>query len=133
MPETLFLPDLCRLKFLLNGVLVLGLEFLQLGVQVAGHFLVARLAIKVVHFLGVFLEVVEFPLVDVVVEVDELVALGAHTIVALHHVLGRILVEVVVERLAPVGRLLAAKQGQQGGALDVVGDGAPARSRKVGA
>ena len=34
MPETLFLPDLCRLKFLLNGVLVLGLEFLQLGVQV---------------------------------------------------------------------------------------------------
>ena len=86
-------------------VIVLLLQIGELLHHTLGDALSARLFVEVVELVGVVLEVVEFPLVNVVIEVDELVALVAYTVVALHGMLGWILVEVVVEGVAPLGAL----------------------------
>ena len=88
------------------------------------HLAIARVAVDVVHLRGVSLQVIQFPLVDVAIEVDELVARGAYAVVALHHVLGGEFVEVVVYRLAPrPAMFLSLQQGHERLALNVGRDG----------
>ena len=55
-----------------------------------------RLAVEVVQLVRVVEQVVELPVVDVVIEVDELISAVAHTVVSLHAMLGRVFVEVIV-------------------------------------
>ncbi len=50
--------------------------------------------------------------VDIVVEVDEFITAVAHAVVAFHSVLGGIFVVVIVESVAPLHILVAAKQWQ---------------------
>ena len=64
-----------------DAVIVLNLQTEQFFFHFASDFLHAGTAVEVVHLGGVGLEVVEFPRVDVVVEVDEFVTLIAHTVV----------------------------------------------------
>ena len=74
------------------------------------------------EFLRVFVKIVEFPSVDVLIEVDEFPTVGgAHAIVTLHTVLGRIFVVVVIEAFAPICGMFALEQGQQRLSLNVVG------------
>ena len=102
------------------GVIVLLLQGGELLHHALGDALGTGLSVEVVKLVGVVLEVIEFPCVDVVVEVDELVALVAYAIVTLHRVLGWILVEVVVEGIAPVGAL-AFEQRQERLAMHLLG------------
>lgn len=50
--------------------------------------------------MAILLEIVHFPGVDVVGEVDELVAFGAYSVVPFDVVSARVLVEVVVDQFA---------------------------------
>ena len=113
--------------------IVLNLQTEQFFFHFASDFLHAGTAVEVVHLGGVGLEVVEFPSVHVVVEVDELVTLIAHTVVTTHIVLGGVLVVVVVDALAPVLWVLAFEERHERNALNVGGYGGTGSSRKVGA
>ena len=77
------------------------LQLAQLLHHLLRHLLGAGLSVDVMQFLRIVPKVVELPLVDVVVEMNELVALVANAVMALHGVLGRIFVVVVVEAFAP--------------------------------
>ena len=79
--------------------------------------------VDVVHLVRVVGEVVKLPVVDIVVEVDEFITAVAHAVVAFHSVLGGIFVEVVVESIAPLHILVAAKQWHHRHALYVARDG----------
>ena len=109
-----------RLVLIADGIIKLLLEFGELLHHTLGDALGAGLSVEVVELVGVVLQVVQLPLVDVVVEVDELVAIVAYAIVALHGMLGRILIEVVVEGVAPLG-LLALEQGEERVAVHLLG------------
>lgn len=78
-------------------VVVLLLELDKLLHQTLGDSLITLLSVEIVQLFRVGVQVVEFPFVDVVVEVDEFPSVGsADTIMALHAVLRRIFVIVVV-------------------------------------
>ena len=81
----------------------------------------ARLAENVVHLGWVIFKVVEFPLVYVIVEMDELVAVVAHSVMALYHVFGGEFIEVIVESVAPIFGMFATDEGHQRFSLDVGG------------
>ena len=71
---------------------------------------------EIVHLGGILLKVVQLPFVEIV-EMDQLVALGAYASMSANHVCGalvaEILVIVVVETLSPVGGLPAQHQRHQ--------------------
>jgi len=77
--------------------------------------------VEVAEFVWIFLQVVEFPLTKLV-ELDELVALGANPIVARNLVHTGILIVVIVDAVPPVLGLLALEERDEGAALHVPGD-----------
>lgn len=104
-------------------VIVLLLELDELLHQTLGDSLITLLSVEIVQLFRVGVQVVEFPLVDVVVEVDEFPSVGsADTIVALHAVLRGVFVIVVVKALTPVFRVLSLQERQKRLALYVVGN-----------
>ena len=72
------------LLLITDRVVVLFLQYGELLHHTLGDTLGARLTIEVVELVGVVLQVVQLPRVDVIVEVDELVTAITDTIVALH-------------------------------------------------
>lgn len=92
-----FLISPCRffrlLQLLLDRILVLSLEPYQLSLQVSRDLLIARLSIQIVHFCRILLQIVQFPFVNVIIEMDELVTVRTHAIVTLDHMLGRELIK----------------------------------------
>ena len=68
---------------------------------------IGRIIIHALHFLRVVAKVVKFPLVNIVVEVDEFEVLGAYAVMTLDRVLGWIFIIVVIHSLTPVFRGLA--------------------------
>ena len=68
------------------------------------------------------MEVVEFPAFDVVVEMDELVSLGADAVVSFGHVLAGEFVIMVVHCGLPVGRVFAVEDLAEASSLDIGGD-----------
>lgn len=115
-------------------VVILLLQADKLLHQAGSDFLSTRLAIDVVHFVRVGVEIIKFPLIDVVVEVNELVTIRtAYTIMTLYSMFGRIFIIVVVDALAPVFGVFALQQRQERHALNVGWHGAPASCRNVGA
>ena len=63
---------------------------------------VFRLPVEVVHFRRVCLQVVEFPPVDIIIEMNQFIAVCTDSIVWLHIMPLRILKILVISRLAPV-------------------------------
>ena len=70
--------------------------------EIGNEFFVSGLIVEICQFIGIILQVVKLPLVEVV-EVDELVGLGADAIVAWNHVDAGVFVVVVVDRFPPIG------------------------------
>ena len=103
-----------------HRVTVLFLEVKEAGFEVFGDGFIAFLAIEVVQFLRVGLQVEQLPLIDVIVEMDELVSVGADAVVAFHHVLGRVFIEMVVEGIAPCVRVFSFEEGNKRYALYVI-------------
>lgn len=127
------LASLC-IKFERVLVVILLLQADKLLHQAGSDFLCTRLAIDVVHLVRVGVEIIKFPLIDVVVEVNELVTIRtAYTIMTLYGMFGRIFIIVVVDALAPVFGVFALQKWQERHALNVAGTGAPASCRNVGA
>lgn len=125
--------SLC-IKFERVLVVILLLEADELLHQAGSDFLSTRLAIDVVHLVRVGVEIIKFPLINVVVEVNELVTIRtAYTIMTLYSMFGRIFIIVVVDALAPVLGVFALQQRQERHALNVGWHGAPASCRNVGA
>ena len=79
-----------------NRVVVLLLQATQFAVHCFHQWLHKRLVVEIVQFVRVVEQVVEFPVVDVVVEVYEFISAVAHAVVSLHAMLGRVFVEVIV-------------------------------------
>ena len=90
-----------------DGIVVLDLQLLETFEQLLSHLLHAGLPVKIVQFVGIGLQVVEFPNVYVVVEVHEFVTLGADAVVALHGVFGGIFVMMVIDVVASLLGVLA--------------------------
>ena len=65
-------------------VFVLLLEFYEAVAHLLNERFHCRHIVDIVHLVRVVEQVVEFPMVDVVVEVNEFVAPVAHAVVALH-------------------------------------------------
>ena len=84
------------LSFLSCCVSVLFPESCQLYFQAVGESLIARLSAEVVQLIGVFQQIVEFPCVNVMIEMYELVSVSADAVMPLHAVFGRILVEMII-------------------------------------
>ena len=92
-------------------VVILLLQAYEFLFQLGRFLFGAGLSVEVVELVGVVVQVVEFPRVDVAIEVDELPAVrGAHAVVALHAVLGWVLVVMVIHAFAPVFGVLALQQ-----------------------
>ena len=72
------------------------LEAFKLGFKFTGNFCIGRIIIDVVYFVRVFFQVVQFPGIDVIVEIQKLVLLGPHSVVAFGHVNSRVFIVVVV-------------------------------------
>lgn len=101
-------------------VVILLLQADKLLHQAGSDFLSTRLAIDVVHLVRVGVEIIKFPLINVVVEVNELVTIRtAYTIMTLYGMFGRIFIIVVVDALAPVFGVFALQQWQERHALNV--------------
>ncbi len=60
--------------------------------------------------MRVIFKVIQFPAVNVIIEMNQLVPVIAHPVMALHHMLGRIFIEMIIKRLAPSFRLLPLQQ-----------------------
>ena len=101
------------------GVIVLLHGLFEALAHFGGHLFCSGLAVNVVHLLRVVLEVIEFPMVNVVIEVHQRISVRADAIVALDGVFGGILVIVIVELVTPVGRVFAAQKRHERFALDV--------------
>ena len=69
-------------------------------------------------FLGC-LQVVEFPPVNVIIEMNQFIAFRTYTIMTFHHVFSGIFVEMIVESLPPIFRMFAFQQGDEGYTLYV--------------
>lgn len=94
-------------------VVILLLQTDKLLHQAGSDFLSTRLAIDVVHLVRVGVEIIKFPLIDVVVEVNELVTIRtAYTIMTLYGMFGRIFIIVVVDALTPVLGCLPCNSGR---------------------
>ena len=84
-------------------VVVLDLQLLKAAVEGALELLHSGLAIEVVEFVGIVLQVEELPLVDVVaIEMDEFVAVGADAVMSTDIVLCGILIVMIVDRVTPM-------------------------------
>ena len=116
-----------------DAIVVLHLETKEFLLHLTGDFFHAGFTIEIVHLGGIGFQIIEFPSIDVVVEMDEFVAIVAHAVVATHTVLCGILVVVIVDALTPVFRVLSLEQRHERNARMSAGMGAPANSRKVGA
>ena len=88
------------------------LEFYEALFEALGNLFGAGLSVDVVKLLGIVLEVIEFPHVDVFIEVDECVAICTYSIVALYGMLCREFMEMIIKRIAPVLGLLTSKKGE---------------------
>lgn len=116
-----------------HRVIILFLQLIKLVSHAFHHCLVTGLTVKVIHLVGIFLEVVKLPYVDVVVEMDQFITIVTYAVMTLHGMLGGILVVMIVKGVTPVLRPLAFQQGKQGLALDVGWDGGSGQFQKVGA
>jgi hypothetical protein len=89
-------------------------ELLQLQHELSGDGLIPRLGMisaaneQVLHLIRIFFKIKKLPLIDSVVA-DELVPLGANSIVRFHPMRVAKLVVVIVNRLPPICRLLSRK------------------------
>ena len=108
------------------------LQLIKLVSHAFHHCLVTGLTVKVIHLVGIFLEVVKLPYVDVVVEMDQFITIVTYAVMTLHGMLGGILVVMIVKGVTPVLRPLAFQQGKQGLALDVGWDGGSGQFQKSG-
>ncbi len=77
-------------------------EPLELGLELGPDGGIGGIIVHARQLVGILLEVVELPFVERV-EVDELVALGAHAVVPRDVVRAGIFVVLVVEALTPIG------------------------------
>ena len=91
--------------------------------ELTSNLLRPFLPIDIVHLLRVSLQIIEFPCVYVIVEMDEFVALSTDSIMTLHHVFCWVFIEMIIDGIAPfLGSLLLAQQREQTLALQVLGN-----------
>src|SRR3569833_81709 len=83
------------------------------------YLFAARLAVEIIRFIGIGLEIVELPLFRVDEVVDQLVAFGAYAAAWTNVFEAGILVELIEPVLAPVRIWLALGEGQDALALHV--------------
>ena len=99
------------------------LEFYEALFEALGNLFGAGLPVDVVKLLRIVLEVVEFPHVDVFIEVDECVTICTYSVMALHGMLCREFVEMIVKRIAPILGLLTAKEGKHAHTVHIFRNG----------
>src|SRR3546814_3147294 len=67
------------------GIPILPPDFLQFFMHIFPDSPVRRIFIYVTHLLRIVLEIIQLPFIDIVVEMNELVALRPYTIMSLDH------------------------------------------------
>ena len=99
------------------------LKFYEALFEALGNLLGAGLSVNVVKLLRIVLEVVEFPHVNIFIEMDERVAVGANTIVALYGMLCGEFMEMIIKRIAPILGLLTSKKGKHAHTVHIFRNG----------
>ena len=91
---------------------ILLLQLHEFLLQLHSDFLCSGLAVDIVEFVFVILKVKELPNA-ILIEVDELVALGAHTKMTLYGMLIGVLIVVIIDTVAVGFPLLALEYREE--------------------
>ena len=90
------------------------------------------MSVDVVKLLGIVLKVVEFPHVNIFIEMDECVAICTYSVMALNGMLCGEFVEMIVKRIAPILGLLTAKEGKHAHTVHIFRNGNSAEVEEGG-
>ena len=110
-----------RLERAYRVVLVLSAQSFQLIFHLGDLHSILLIVVEVAKFIRIPLQIVEFPLTKLV-ELDELVALGANSVVPRDLVYAGILILVIVDAVPPALGFLALEKGCEGASLHVPGN-----------
>ncbi|MPM81966.1 hypothetical protein SDC9_129024 [bioreactor metagenome] len=86
----------------LIAIPVLSPQLLQFLVYRFAHTGITGIVVDIPQLHRICVQVVQFPFIDVVIEMHQLVSFSSHAVMALHHVYRRILVIGVIDRVAPL-------------------------------
>ena len=93
-------------------VVVFDLQAQKFFFQLLCYFFGAFLSVEVMHLCRIVLQVVQFPAVDVVIETNQFVTLCPHSKMSSYGMLGRIFVEVIIERGTPIVGMFSLEERQ---------------------
>ena len=91
-------------------IIILFLELPEFIFHHGNLYGIGRVIIKIMQLMRVIFMFIKFPAFIVFIEMNQLLPVIAHPVMALHHMLGRIFIEMIIKRLAPSFRLLPLQQ-----------------------
>ena len=72
------------------------------------------------HFSRIALDIIQFPPVDIIIEMYQFISFRTNSIMTFYHMLGRIFIEVIIQRFPPIFRMFSFQQRQQRYSLNII-------------
>src|SRR5574344_576600 len=85
-----------------DSISILLLQITYLTFQFFYHIGISRILILILHFIWVFLHIIKFPFINVIIEMNQLIAVGTYSVMRLYIVPFRIFKILIVGRFTPI-------------------------------
>ena len=95
------------------GIIILLLRSTQTLHHFGCNGLRSGFTVNIIHFRRIFLQVIQFPFIYIIIEMNKFIAVCAYSIMALHCMLCRIFMIVIIQLVAPLFRFFPAQQRHQ--------------------